>query len=102
MKRIIEERRDINFYIKMFPLKSHPEANEKSKAIVCEKSLALLEVAFEGKPLPKPRCETSAVDENIKLGEKLGITSIPTLVLPDGRLISGYIDAKTLITLIGN
>ena len=86
----------------MFPGKSRPEAYEKSKAIICEKSPALLEVAFEGKPLPKPKCETSIVDENIKLAEKLSITSVPTLVLPDGRLISGYIDAKTLINLIGN
>ncbi len=101
MKKIIEERRDIDFYIKMFPGKSRPEAYEKSKAIVCEKSLALLELAFEGKPLPKPKCETSAVDENVKLAGKLGITSVPTLVLPDGRSFSGYIDAKTLINLIG-
>lgn len=86
----------------MFPVKGHPEAYEKSKAILCEKSLALLEAAFEGKPPPKPKCETSAVDDNVKLAEKLGITSVPTLVLPDGRLISGSIDAKTLINLIGS
>ncbi len=101
MKNIIEERKDISFYIKMFPVKSHPEAYEKSKAVVCEKSLALLELAFEGKSLPKPKCETSAVDENVKLAGKLGIASVPTLVLPDGRLISGFMDAKTLINLIG-
>jgi thiol:disulfide interchange protein DsbC len=102
MKKIINERKDIVFYIKMFPLNSHPEAYEKSKSIVCEKSLALLEDAFEKKPLPKPKCETSAVDENIKLTYQLGIASVPTLVLPDGRIISQYIEAKTLIDLIGN
>jgi len=102
MKKIIDERKDIAFHIKMFPLNSHPEAYEKSKSIVCEKSLALLEDAFEKKPIPKPKCQTSAVDENIKLAQKLGITSVPTLVLPDGRSIPGYKDAKTLINLIGN
>jgi thiol:disulfide interchange protein DsbC len=90
------------FLIKVFPLKNHPGAYEKSKSIVCEKSLALLEDAFEKKPLLKPKCETSAVDENIKLAQKLGITSVPTLILPDGRIIPGYKDAKTLINLIGN
>jgi thiol:disulfide interchange protein DsbC len=102
MKKIIDERKDIVFYIKVYPLKNHPEAYEKSKSIVCEKSLALLEDAFEKKPIPKPKCETSAVDENIKLAPKLGITSVPSLVLPDGRMILGYKDAKTLINLIGN
>ncbi len=88
----------------MFPLKSHLEAYEKLKSIVCEKSLTLLEEAYENKPLPKPKCETDAVEENIKLGQKLGITSVPTLILPDGRLILGLglTDAKTLIDLIEN
>ena len=100
MKRIIAERKDIAFYIMMFPLKNHPEAYEKSKTIVCGKSLALLEEAYENKPLPKASCETKAVDRNIKLGEKLGISSVPTLILPDGRMIVGAQDAETLIDLI--
>jgi thiol:disulfide interchange protein DsbC len=102
MKKTIDERKDIAFYIKMFPLPSHPEAYEKSKFILCEKSLTLLEDAFEKKPIPKSKCETSAIDESIKLAQKLGINSVPTLILPDGRMIPGYKDAKTLINLIGN
>lgn len=102
MKKIIEERKDIVFYIKLFPLRIHPEAYEKSKAIVCENSLALLEEAFDKKPLPKPKCETPVIDENIRLAEKLGISSLPVLILPDGRVIVGYRDSKTLINLIGD
>ena len=102
MKQVTDQRKDIVFYIKLFPLKNHPEAFQKSKSIVCEKSLALLEDAFEKKPIPKPKCETSAVDENIKLAEKLGITSVPSVILPDGRVFPGYKDAKTLIQFIGN
>jgi thiol:disulfide interchange protein DsbC len=102
MKKTIEERKDIAFYIKLYPLKIHPEAYEKSKVILCEKSLALLEAAYEKKPLPKPSCETTVIDENTKLAEKLGITSLPSIVLPDGRVYPGYRDAKSLIGLIGN
>jgi len=102
MKKIIDERKDIAFYMKMYPLASHPEAYEKSKSILCEKSLGLLEDAFEKKPIPKPKCETSAVDESIKIAQKLGMNSVPTLILPDGRMVSGYKDAKTLTQLIGN
>ena len=100
MKKIIEERKDIAFYLKMFPFTSHGEAYEKSKSIVCEKSLTLLDDAYEQKPLPKPKCETAAVDETIKLAQKLGITTVPTLILPDGRFIVGATDAKTLISSI--
>jgi thiol:disulfide interchange protein DsbC len=100
MKKVIEKRKDIAFYIKMFPLPMHPGAYEKAKAIVCEKSLALLDDAFEGKQLPQPKCETSVVDENLKLADKLGISGAPTLILPDGRVIAGYKEADALIQLI--
>jgi len=102
MKKVIEKRKDIAFYIKMFPLKMHPGAYEKAKAIVCEKSLSLLDDAFAKKQLPKPKCETSVIDENLKLGEKLGFSGAPTLILPDGRVIQGYKEADALIELVGN
>ena len=102
MKKITEERKDVAFYIMMYPLKIHPEAYKKSKAIVCEKSIALLEDAFNKKPVPDPKCETTVVDENLKLAEKLGISSAPTLILPDGKVLPGYKDAKTLLGLIGH
>jgi len=101
MKKIIGDRKDIAFFIKLYPLRSHPEAYEKSKAIVCEKSLALLEDAYENTPLPKAKCETTVIDENIALAGKLGINSLPTLILPDGRVVRGYKDAQTLQNLIG-
>lgn len=96
LKKIIAERKDVVFFIKMFPLPIHKEAADKSKAVVCEKSLAMLEAAFEKKPISKAKCKTSAIDENIKLGQKLGITGTPTLVMPDGRVISGFRDANAL------
>jgi|SRR3990172_1516062 len=100
MKKVVAERKDIAFYIKMFPLPMHKEAYDKAKAIVCEKSLALLEDAFNKKQLPKPKCKTTVVDENIKLAKQLGITGAPALVLPDGRVVSGYKDAGALKDLI--
>lgn len=102
MKKVIEERKDIAFYIKMYPLKIHPKAYEKAKAIVCEKSLALLEDSFAKKDIPKPKCETKVVDENIKLAEKLGISGTPTIIFPNGDLVSGALDAKKIIKMIGN
>ena len=102
MKKVIEERKDIAFYIKMFPLPMHAGAYDKAKAIVCEKSLALLEDAFAKKELPKPKCDTKAIDENIKLAEKLGITGTPAVIFPDGRVVAGAMDAKAIIGQIGD
>lgn len=102
MKQVVEQRKDIAFYIKMFPLPMHKGAYDKAKAIVCEKSLALLDDAFAKKELPKPQCDTKVVDENIKLAEKLGISGTPALIFPNGRLVPGAIDAKTIIGDIGN
>ena len=100
MKKVIEKRKDIAFYIKLFPLPMHKEAYAKAKAIVCEKSLSLLEEAFAKKQMPKPACETSAIDDNIKLAEKLGINGTPAMVMPDGRLVSGYMEADAIIKQI--
>jgi thiol:disulfide interchange protein DsbC len=100
MKKVIKDRKDIVFFIKMFPLKIHPGAYDKAKAITCEKSLALLEDAFEKKQLPAPKCKTTIVDETLKLAERLGISGAPILIMPDGRVITGYRDANALKELI--
>jgi thiol:disulfide interchange protein DsbC len=100
MKKILKERDDIVFYIKMYPLRSHPAAYKKSKAIVCAKSLKLLDDAFAGKQLPEPSCETTEIDDNIKLAESLGISGTPAMVLQDGAIVPGYKDAETLVRII--
>jgi thiol:disulfide interchange protein DsbC len=100
MKKIIKERKDISFYIKMNPLKMHPKAYDKAKAIVCEKSLALLEDSFAKKELPAPKCKTSIVDDNVKLAESIGITGAPALIMPDGRIVMGYRDANAIKDLV--
>jgi thiol:disulfide interchange protein DsbC len=100
MKKIVAERKDIAFYIKMFPLKIHPQAYDKAKAILCEKSIALLSDAHDKKPLPKPSCETTLVDEHIKQAQKLGLNGTPALIMPDGRIVQGYREASVLIPLI--
>ncbi len=101
MKKVIEERKDIAFFIKMFPLPMHKGAYDKAKAVVCEKSLALLEDAYEKKEMPKSKCETTAVDDTMKLAENLGITGTPALIFPDGKIIPGAVDAKTIIGGVG-
>lgn len=100
MKKVLEKRKDIVFYMKLFPLKMHKDAYWKSKSIICNKSLRMLDDNFEKKPIPKTECNTKEVDDNIKLAESLGITGTPTMIMPDGNIYSGTMPADKLIELI--
>jgi len=100
IKKIIKTRKDIAFYIKMYPLPIHPGAYEKSRTVVCKKSPKLLDDAFAGKTLPKADCKTDEIDNNIKLAEELGIRGTPALILPDSRLLPGYVTADVLLKII--
>jgi thiol:disulfide interchange protein DsbC len=100
IKKVVAKRQDIAFFIKMYPLPMHKGAYEKAKAIVCEKSMALLDDAFAKKTLPEAKCDSTAVDDNLKLAEKLGIRGTPAIILPNGNVIPGYKDADSLIELI--
>ncbi len=102
LKKIVSDRKDIAFYLKLMPLKLHPDAYWKSQSIICAKSLQRLEENFEKKPIPKPDCKTKVVDETLKLGEELGITGTPTLIMPDGLVVVGGRDADKIMELIIN
>jgi thiol:disulfide interchange protein DsbC len=97
MKKVIAKRQDIAFYLKLFPLKSvHPDAERKSKSIMCQKSLSLLDDAYKGRQIPDPSCKSGLISGNIKLAEELGIKAVPTLIFPDGRVKTGGLSADEI------
>ncbi|MDT8394865.1 MAG: DsbC family protein [bacterium] len=101
LKKVVEADPDIVFFIKMMPLvKIHPESYDISRAILCEGDITLLEDSFAKKPVPPPTCESDAVDRSLKLAQSLGISSTPTMILPDGRISPGYLPAEELLKLI--
>lgn len=101
LKKVVEQRKDIAFYIKLFPLiKLHPDSLWKSRSITCSKSLKLLEDNFDKKPVPRPNCETKDIDDNIVLAERLGITGTPTTIMPDGSVQVGFLEADKLIKIV--
>lgn len=102
LKKVIAQRKDIAFSIKLLPLSFHKDAYWKSQTVLCTGSLKILEDNFAKKPVPKPECMTKEVDENIALGRQLGITGTPTLIMPDGLVVTGAKDAETIIHLIVN
>ncbi len=100
MKKVVEERKDIAFYIKLYPLPAHKDAYLKANAIECKKSLKMMEDNFEGRPISMDNCGTKEIDDNIKLAQSLGFFGTPTLVLPDGTVHEGTLPADKLIELI--
>jgi thiol:disulfide interchange protein DsbC len=105
MKKVLDQRNDIAFYLKMMPLVNlHPQAYDKSKAIICEesneKAIQLLEDVYAKKSIPQAPCDTKVIDENIRLAQKLGISGTPTLIFNDGSRASGAVKAEQLIQMI--
>lgn len=98
---MLEARKDICFFIKLFPLSIHKEAYGKAKSIACaasaSESLKLLEDNFEKKAIPLNECATQEVDATIQLAQSLEISGTPTLVFPDGRVHGGTLPAEKII-----
>ena len=96
IKQVLAMRTDVAFYIMPFPLPMHKDAYKKVQAILCEKSLALLDDAFAGKTLTEPACPNELVEKNIALAKELGFSGTPMLVRDDGTVLSGYRPAEQL------
>jgi thiol:disulfide interchange protein DsbC len=104
LKKLAAMEPDLAIYLKMFPLRMHPDAYDKARVILGArgKSLEMLDKAFSGQKLPQPGVKDvkKPVDETIKFAESIGINSTPTLVLPDGRIMPGFLEAAAIKELI--
>lgn len=97
IKKAAQQRNDLVFYIKLYPLEFHKDAYWKSKSVICSNSLNLLEDNFSGKQIKKVDCKTSEVDDNIKTAKALGINATPAIIFPDGKLHMGLLSAEKII-----
>ena len=97
---------DLAIHIMLFPLQQlHPQAYDKARVVLTTKNRKNLDLAFEGKQLPKLKGDggKAAVDAVIKFAQEQGINSTPTVLLPDGKLYQGQRDAAAIRTaLTGN
>jgi thiol:disulfide interchange protein DsbC len=101
IKKAAAKDPDVAFLVMPYPRNPKDTATyRKCQAVVCSKSEKLLDDAYAGKTLPEPACKTDAVDETIRLAERLKIEGTPAMILPDGRVISGYMEAEALLALL--
>jgi thiol:disulfide interchange protein DsbC len=101
IRKAVAKDPEAAFLILPYPRNRDDKANyAKCLAAVCDKSGKLLDDAFSGKEVPPPTCESDGVEETIRLAERLRIPGTPAMILPDGRVVSGYRDADALLSLI--
>ena len=96
MKRIIATRQDIAFYLFLYPLPMHKDAYKKAQAVLCDKSLQLLDDALSGKAVPEPKCGNELLEKSIALGKEMGVSGTPALIREDGTILSGFLPADKL------
>lgn len=96
MKKVLEKRSDVVFFLKLTLIRKNPELEKKSKAIVCSKSLKALEDAFEGAALPTTECQTKELEENTKFMEANGFNGVPVTLFPDGSAQVGFVESSVL------
>jgi thiol:disulfide interchange protein DsbC len=102
IKEVVTRDPGVAFFVRVYSRNNNPASTQKALSIVCGKKngAKLLDDAFAGKKLPPGNCKTNAVEETATLARKLGIQGTPAMVLPDGRLISGYMKADALLGLL--
>ncbi len=100
MKQLVAKHKDIAFYLILNPLPMHKDAFKKTQAILCSKSVDMLDEAFAGKPVPEPTCPADLVEKNIALARSFEFNGTPTLVRDDGIVLSGYLPEEKLLEWI--
>ena len=99
-KGIVAKHPDVAFFVRPFPRNNDRETREKALSIVCAGTVRALEDAFAGKPLPKAKCGSKAVDETIRIAQRFNIRLTPTMIFPDGRMVPGALEADGILSLL--
>ncbi len=55
-----------------------------------------LTAAKQGRPFESHSCDVSAITDHYMLGQDIGLTGTPAIVLEDGTLLSGYLPPEAL------
>ena len=85
---------DITIYNFMMPIPSlHPRAQNKAEQIWCQPDRTAAWTAWmrEGKNPPPVAACANPVAETMALGQQHGFNGTPTMVMPNGKVISGYL-----------
>lgn len=89
--------KDATIYTFLYPILS-PDSTEKSKNIWCAKDRASAwnDWMTSGKVPAAASCDTSAIDKNVALGQKIKVSGTPTIFTADGNRLPGAVPLAQL------
>ncbi len=100
----ISKLNNITVYYFLYPLPIHKNAISDSKKILCAENPDATFVEYMNKGIQLPKrvdCNSSKkLDTMINVANKYGVDATPTIVLPNGKLISGLVPVDYLNKLI--
>jgi thiol:disulfide interchange protein DsbC len=102
LKKLVKLVPDLAIYVMLYPLPAHPEAYDKSRALVTFKKQDVLDKAFAGGALPVigTKDGVSEINEIINYARRNGITATPSVVLQNGTLVTGFKTAEELTAIL--
>ncbi|MDE0190689.1 MAG: thioredoxin fold domain-containing protein [Gammaproteobacteria bacterium] len=78
-----------------------PTYDKMVSAWCSDDALEALTALKRGEGIPETYCESHPVGEQYELGQLIGITGTPAILLPSGRLLPGYVPPDDLAALLG-
>ncbi|SEL98932.1 DsbC family protein [Halomonas caseinilytica] len=78
-----------------------PGARELQEVWCADNSSEALSAAFRDESLESDATCDNPVEEQYHLGLELGVQGTPAIILPDGRLVPGYVPAERLAAMLG-
>ncbi|MDN3524453.1 DsbC family protein [Halomonas sabkhae] len=78
-----------------------PGARELQKIWCAENTSEAMSAAFREESLESDATCDNPVEEQYHLGLELGVQGTPAIIMPDGRLVPGYVPAERLAKLLG-
>jgi|SRR6185437_8152764 len=102
---ILTKQKNLTIYYFLYPMAMHANSDNDSKRIICAENpdTTYINWMVNDKPLPiQNKCKRLPnLEQMKKVGtEVVGIEATPTIVLPNGQIISGLIPADYLDKLI--
>ncbi len=102
-ERTLGQMDDITVYVFMFPV-IRPENIDHSRAVWCspDRAKAWLELAAAPQPKVPPAAPScpNPVDKVLDFGQKLGVTSTPTLIFANGERLAGGLRLADLTEML--
>lgn len=93
---------ELSVHILLYPLPTHPDAYDKSRAILTFKKQSILDKAFAGDVIPSVGTKDAIIELNeiVNFARRNGVTAVPTIVLSNGTVLVGFKTAEELKTIL--